>query len=206
MSLNIAIVNYGMGNLHSVYKRLTQLNLQPVLATSYAEIMKADKIVMPGVGHFEKAMENLKKLGIYDALNEAVLVKKKPILGICLGMQLMAKKSEEGDAEGFGWFDADVMKFRIQDQVKFKVPQTGWNTVQICKESTLLEGIENESEFYFLHSYHYNNTSSGDILTKTGFEYEFVSAVEKDNIFGTQFHPEKSHSSGTRLFKNFIQI
>lgn len=206
MSLNIAIVNYGMGNLHSVYKRISQLNLQPVLATSYAEIMKADKIVMPGVGHFEKAMENLKRMGMYDALNEAVLIRKKPILGICLGMQLMATKSEEGDAEGFGWFDASVMRFRIQDRIKYKVPQTGWNTVNICKDSTLMAGIENESEFYFLHSYHYTNTSATDVLTKTEFEYEFVSAVEKENIFGTQFHPEKSHSSGTQLFKNFIQI
>ena len=195
-----------MGNLHSVYKSFKRLNANPQIITSGKDVMNADKIVMPGVGHFEKAMENLKQLGMYDALNEAVLVKKKPILGICLGMQLMAEKSEEGDAKGFGWFDANVMRFRIKDQVKYKVPQTGWNTVNICKDSLLLKGIENESEFYFLHSYHYTNTSSNDILTKTGFEYEFVSAVEKDNIFGTQFHPEKSHSSGTQLFKNFIQI
>lgn len=206
MELNIAIINYGMGNLHSVFKKLKQVGANPQLATTKNEIMSADKIVLPGVGHFEKAIENLKQLGIYDALNEAVLVKKTPILGICLGMQLMATESEEGNAKGFGWIDSSVKQFKIENKLKYKVPQTGWNTVNICKESRLLKGIENESEFYFLHSYHYADTNPDDILTKTDFEYEFVSAVEKENIYGTQFHPEKSHLAGTQLFKNFIEL
>ena len=206
MSLNVAIINYGMGNLHSVYRKLCLLDAHPVFATTPNEIFKADKIILPGVGHFGKAIENLKELGIYDALNEVVLIKKIPILGICLGVQLMAKESEEGNAVGFGWFDARVVKFKIQNKIKYKVPQTGWNTINICKKSSLLKNIDNHSEFYFLHSYHYEAMEQNDILTKTDYEYEFVSAVEKENIFGTQFHPEKSHNSGAQLLKNFIQI
>lgn len=206
MPPSIAIINYGMGNLHSVYKKLSRLNAQAIIATTGEEILKADKIILPGVGHFGKTIENLKQSGIYDALNEAVLIKRIPILGICLGMQLMAKESEEGNAAGFGWLDARVVKFKIQNKIKYKVPQTGWNTINICKESSLLKNIDDHSEFYFLHSYHYVASNQKDVLTKTGYEYEFVSAVEKENIFGTQFHPEKSHSSGDRLFKNFIQL
>jgi len=206
MSAEIAIINYGMGNLHSVYKKLKQVGANPLLATTKAEILAADKIVLPGVGHFEKAIDNLKQLGVYDALNEAVLVKKTPILGICLGMQLMATESEEGNAKGFGWIKSTVKQFKIENRLKYKVPQTGWNTIHISKESKLLKGIENKSEFYFLHSYHYAETNPADILTTTDFEYEFVSAVEKENIYGTQFHPEKSHAAGTQLFKNFIAL
>lgn len=206
MALNIAIVNYGMGNLHSVYRKLSQLDAHPVVATTANEILKADKIILPGVGHFEKAIENLRHLGLYDVLNEMVLIKKTPILGICLGMQLMAKESEEGNVAGFGWINSRVVKFKIQNKIKHKVPQTGWNTINICKESNLLKSIDDQSEFYFLHSYHYGVSDPNDILTTTDYENEFVSAVEKENIFGTQFHPEKSHNSGLQLLKNFIQI
>ncbi|HEU0111365.1 MAG TPA: imidazole glycerol phosphate synthase subunit HisH [Flavisolibacter sp.] len=202
----VAIIDYGMGNLHSVYKKLSGLKVRAIMATTPAEVLKADKIILPGVGHFGKAMQNLKNLGIYDSLNEAVLVKKTPILGICLGMQLMANESEEGNEPGFGWINARVVKFRIQNQLKYKVPQTGWNSINICKESSLLTNIENQSEFYFLHSYCYEGTEPVDRLTTTEFEYEYVSAVQKDHIFGTQFHPEKSHQQGLQLLKNFIQI
>lgn len=206
MSPTVAIVNYGMGNLHSVYRKLSGFNVHPLIASGRNEILKADKIILPGVGHFARAMQNLKQLGLYDVLNEAVLIKKKPILGICLGMQLMANTSEEGEATGFGWINAKVIRFRLQDNARYKVPQTGWNTVTICKDSELFQGIENNSEFYFLHSFHYADTCDDDQLTVTDFEYEYVSAVEKENIFGTQFHPEKSHKQGIQLFKNFIQI
>jgi len=206
MSLNIAIINYGMGNLHSVYRKLTQVGVNPVVATTPAQVAAADKIVLPGVGHFEKAMHNLRELGLYDLLNEVVLVKKVPILGICLGMQLMARKSEEGNASGFGWFSGEVQRFRITDTIKHKVPQTGWNTAHICKESPLLQNIADDSEFYFLHSYHYKTADETEVLCRTDFEYEFVSAISKENIFGVQFHPEKSHDTGTRLLKNFIEL
>src|SRR6266508_3053911 len=121
MAINIAIINYVMGNLHSVYKKLSQFDVDPVIATTTAQILKADKILLPGVGHFETAIGHLKKIGIYDALNEAVLIRKKQILGICLGMQLMAKGSEEGNVAGFGWVDAIVIKFNIKNKIKHKV-------------------------------------------------------------------------------------
>jgi imidazole glycerol-phosphate synthase subunit HisH len=206
MPLTVAIVNYGMGNLHSVYRKLSALNVTPILACTADEIDKADKIILPGVGHFGKAMQNLRAQGLYDSLNEAVLVKKVPILGICLGMQLMAKESEEGEEAGLGWFDAKVIRFRIENPIRYKVPQTGWNTVSLCKKSDLFRDVQNNSEFYFLHSYHYADTIHDDNLTITDFQYEYVSAVEKENIFGTQFHPEKSHGQGVQLLKNFIQI
>ena len=206
MAIKVAIIDYGMGNLHSVYKKLSEFDVDPVVASTEEEIAKADKILLPGVGHFEAAINHLKDLGLFDALNEAVLIRKKQILGICLGMQLMAKESEEGNVAGFGWLDAHVIKFQIKDKIRHKVPQTGWNTVNICKESSLFRNIDNHSEFYFLHSYHYEASEPKDVLTETQYEYDFVSAVEKDNIFGTQFHPEKSHDAGAELLKNFIRI
>ena len=206
MALQIAIVDYGMGNLHSVYKKLSELDASPVIACTADEVRNADKLLLPGVGHFETAITHLKERGIYDALNEAVLVRKKQILGICLGMQLMAKRSEEGNADGFGWIDAYVVKFKVKDKIRHKVPQTGWNTIDICKESSLFNDIENHSEFYFLHSYHCEVAEPDDVLTTTEYEYDFVSAVERENIYGTQFHPEKSHSAGTKLLQNFIRI
>jgi len=206
MSLQVAVIDYGMGNLHSVCKKLSEFDACPVIATTADQVMNADKILLPGVGHFETAMSNLKKIGLYDALNEAVLIRKKQILGICLGMQLMANESEEGNADGFGWIDACVVKFKVKDKIRHKVPQTGWNTINICKESSLFKDIDDHSEFYFLHSYHCEVSEPGDVLTKTEYEYDFVSAVEKENIYGTQFHPEKSHTAGTRLLENFIRI
>lgn len=206
MSVKLAIVNYGMGNLHSVVRKMSGLDVHTVIASTANEIRDADKIILPGVGHFAKAMENLRQLGLYEALNEAVIVKKKAILGICLGMQLMAKESEEGNSAGLGWIDARVVRFNIKDTIRYKVPQTGWNTINICKKTSLLQKVEDNSEFYFLHSYHYSNTLREDALTTTVFQYEYVSAVEKENIFGTQFHPEKSHRQGMQLLKNFIQI
>lgn len=206
VSISIAIINCGWGNLQSIYKKLSELKAIPVVAISADQVKNADKILLPGVGHFETAMRHLKEVGIYDSLNEAVLIQKKQILGICLGMEMMAKKSEEGNATGFGWLDTCVIKFKVKDKVRYKVPHTGWNTVDICKESSLFKNIKDHSEFYFLHSYHFDRIGQNDIAAKTEYEYDFVSVVEKENIFATQFHPEKSHCAGIELLKNFIRI
>ena len=204
--MKIAIVDYGMSNLFSVYKKIKQLKAHPFIAISASEILSADKIVIPGVGHFGKAIDNLKLSGAYDALNEAAVVKKIPVLGICLGMQLMAEKSEEGDARGFGWVKGKVVKFRIGHSDKFKIPQTGWNTINIKKESTLLKGLNGQEEFYFLHSYHMEVADERDILASTNYSYEYVSAIESENFLGTQFHPEKRHGPGAKILKNFIEL
>jgi imidazole glycerol-phosphate synthase subunit HisH len=202
----IAIVNYGMGNLNSVKKKLTRLGINVVISNNPSDISKADKLILPGVGHFQKAVENLKQLQLWDILNDIVLLKQRPILGICLGMQLMAKHSQEGDAEGFGWFDAEVIKFNVNDNLIHKIPHTGWNQIIKVKNSLLMKDIPDLSEFYFVHSYHLECNHKADILNETEYEYKFVSAVEKGNIFGVQYHPEKSHDIGEQLLKNFLSL
>lgn len=206
MPNQIVIVDYGMGNLNSVKQKLTYLKIDAIISSDAKIIEQADKIILPGVGHFGKAMESLNALNLVDVLNEQVLIKKKSILGICLGMQLMANKSEEGNVDGLGWFDADVVKFKINDTLKYKIPHTGWNQIEIVKESTLMKGIPDFSEFYFVHSYHFETKNKKDILNETEYEYKFVSAVEKENIFGVQYHPEKSHDVGELLLRNFINL
>ncbi len=206
MTKKIAIIDYGMGNHFSVQKKMKLLDYEVITTHKLSEIEAADKIILPGVGHFGKAMEHLKELNLISILNKEVLVKKKPILGICLGMQLMATKSEEGNSEGLNWIDATVEKFKIEDQLKYKVPHTGWNQIEIAKQSQLLKGIENLSEFYFVHAYHFNCNNQEDILCTTDYEFKFSSAVERDNIYGVQFHPEKSHDTGLQLLKNFVEL
>jgi glutamine amidotransferase len=200
------IIDYGMGNLHSVKKKLQRIGLTAEISNNPVVIAQATKLILPGVGHFSKAIHNLKALHLFDALNEAVLVRKTPILGICLGLQLMAKHSEEGDDDGFGWFDAEVVHFNIQDQLKHKVPHMGWNNVNAMKQSALFDGIPESQEFYFVHSYHIKSNKKEDVLATTEYEYSFVSALEKDNIFGVQFHPEKSHDVGEKMLSNFLKL
>ncbi|OSZ80512.1 imidazole glycerol phosphate synthase subunit HisH [Chitinophagaceae bacterium IBVUCB2] len=204
MKTRVCIPDFGMGNLHSVERSLCRMNVNPVVSADPREIEKADKIILPGVGHFKKAMENLVTLQMIDVLNEFVLVNKKPILGICLGMQLMADRSDEGDVAGFGWMDGSVKKIKVNDGLKYKIPHTGWNQAMICKDSPLLKNIPDRSEFYFLHAYHFIANDRADVLTETIYETRFPSAVARENIFGVQFHPEKSHATGAALLQNFI--
>jgi len=202
----IMIVDYGMGNLHSVKKKLVRLGVNANISNNPQFITKASKIILPGVGHFSMAVRNLKRLNLFYALNEAVIVKKVPIFGICLGIQLMTKYSEEGDVQGFGWFDAEVVRFDIMDKLKHKIPHMGWNTVCPKKPSKLFDGIPANSEFYFVHSYHILSNCQDDVLAITDYEYPFVSALERDSIFGVQFHPEKSHDVGEKLLSNFLKL
>ncbi len=206
MPQKIAVLDSGMGNHFSVVKRLLKFNCDAYIAQSNKDINEADKIILPGVGHFAKAVENIKGLGIWDSLNEAVLIKKKPILGICLGMQLMAKSSEEGNAEGLGWFDANVVRFKVSENTNFKIPHIGWNSVAQKKDSNLFSNISEQSEFYFVHAYHMQVSKIQDILGESSYAYDFVSAVERENIFGVQFHPEKSHDSGNLLLQNLTKL
>jgi imidazole glycerol-phosphate synthase subunit HisH len=202
----IAIVDYGMGNLGSVKRKLDIIGVKSIITDSITDLKYADKLILPGVGHFARAMNEIKQRGFYGVLNSSVLISKKPILGICLGMQLMAKYSEEGDAEGLGWIDATVVRFRIKDKIRNKIPHTGWNNVFPKKESSLFKRIELKSGFYFVHSYHLLCKNEADILSETEYEYNFVSSLQKDNIYGVQFHPEKSHIEGERLLENFANL
>ncbi len=151
-------------------------------------------------------MANLEELRLLDALNEAVLVKRKAVLGICLGMQLMATMSQESDRPGLQWLDAEAVRLKISAADRHKVPHMGWNRIQIKKVSALMKGVENHSEFYFAHSYHLKINDRSDLLTETEYGVSFPSAVERNNIFGVQFHPEKSHRVGVQVLKNFIEL
>jgi imidazole glycerol-phosphate synthase subunit HisH len=204
--MNVTILDYGMGNINSIKKRLVKLGINPTISADVNEIKKADKLILPGIGHFSQAMERLNSLNLVEILNEEVLIKKKPILGICLGMQLMAKFSEEGNVNGLGWFDADIVKFNIKDTFKYKVPHVGWNQIQIKKQSIIMDSIADLSEFYFVHSYFCKCNNESDVLNNTDHESIFASAIERENIFGVQYHPEKSHSVGEKLIKNFCTI
>jgi len=206
MPSKIVIVDYGMGNLNSVKRTLGRMKVNSVITSNRKEILNSDKIILPGVGHFGKAMFNLKKLDLLDILNEAVLVKKIPILGICLGMQLMTNGSEEGNEAGFGWFDAEVIKFQVSEKIRHKIPHIGWNKIRIKKESLLMNLIPEMSDFYFVHSYHLKINNQFDILNETHYDFLYPSAIERDNIFGVQYHPEKSHDVGARLLNNFIKL
>ena len=206
MKQTLTIVDYRMGNLNSVKKKLDRLKTTVSITSNPRDIVKADKIILLGVGHFAKAMKNIKELDLVDALNEIAIVKKKPVLGICLGMQLMAKDSEEGKTEGLGWLDANVRKMQVDDTLKFKIPHTGWNKIIQSKKSHLMKGIPESSEFYFVHSYYLKPNETSNTLNETEYSFKFTSAIEKDNIFGVQYHPEKSHDVGEVLLKNFISL
>ena len=204
---SIGIVDLGAGNINSVKRALRRIEIAASVTTAAHHLEAFDKIILPGVGHFGRAMAELKSRGLYDALNEAVLVKRKPVLGICLGMELMARRSEEGDADGLGWLDAEAVKFRFNDKRHFKAPHMGWNTVVADQDSSLFKGITSgEDEFYFAHSYYLGLTNEADAVATTSYETTFPSAIERDNIFGVQFHPEKSHAAGLKILRNFADI
>ena len=200
------ILNYNMGNLFSVEKKLKSLGAKVQLSAQAADILKADKIILPGVGHFGKAMDQLRKLDLLEALNEAVLERKTPILGICLGMQLMTQGSEEGGVEGLGWFDCSTERMRVNDSLRYKIPHTGWNTIEHPENDTLLNGVPSGSEMYFVHAYGVLQAKEEEILCATNYEQNFVSALRKEHIVGMQFHPEKSHDAGFQLLRNFNQF
>lgn len=205
-SPRVAIVDYGMGNLHSVQRKLDRIGVRGHVTSNPEEVLRADKLLLPGVGHFGKAMEHLEALDLLASLNEAVLARKTPILGICLGMQLFARGSEEGGASGLSWIDADVVRFAIDDMRRFKVPQMGWNDVRIARSTPLLEGLTEQSEFYFVHAYHMVCDDSTDVLCETDYGYTFASAVQRENVYGVQFHPEKSHDAGEAILRNFLYL
>jgi glutamine amidotransferase len=200
------VIDYGAGNLQSVHRRLVSVGAKVKVSSDPEQIANAEKIVLPGVGHFGNAMENLLARGLIEGLNEAVLGRGVPILGICLGMQLMASSSTEGEVRGLGWLKGSVVRFDVADHLRFKVPHMGWNQVRRAKDSALLQDIPDLSEFYFVHSYHYLPEREGDALLISDYAYPFTCAVEKDNIYGVQFHPEKSHEVGMKMLRNFVQL
>ncbi len=203
----VVIIDYGMGNLRSVVKAFHRVNIKASISNNPDIIAKAEKLVLPGVGHFKRGMQHLKELNIIPLLNERVLTNHVPILGICLGMQLFSKHSEEGNTDGLSWFDAETIKFDLDHSTteNLKIPHMGWNSIQVKKNHLTLNGLNADRLLYFVHSYHVVCHKERDILAQTHYGHQFVSAIQKDNIVGVQFHPEKSHKTGLQIIKNFCE-
>ncbi|MGE9746027.1 imidazole glycerol phosphate synthase subunit HisH [Bdellovibrio bacteriovorus] len=203
----ITIVDYGMGNLGSIRNMLKRVGAQSQITSDSVEIEKASKIILPGVGAFSTGMEKLKELNLVQLLNKKALDEKVPILGICLGMQIMCKSSEEGEGPGLGWVNADVKKFQFpREDTLHKVPHIGWNYISPKKEHPLVGGFDAKTRFYFVHSYYVKCTDEADVLARTQYGIEFDSMFAVDNIIGAQFHPEKSHRFGMDLLRRFSDI
>ncbi len=200
----ISIIDYGMGNLLSVFNALDMLGVDVSICSDPREINDADRIILPGVGAFGNCMQNLIKKGFMDYLEDAVINQQKPILGICLGMQLFAKRSfEGGEHKGFGWLDADIIRITPSDP-GFRVPHVGWNNIHYSDKCLFFKGLPSSPDFYFVHSYYMKCHDKNDIIATCNYGMEVTAAVQKNNIFATQFHPEKSQEFGLTVLENFI--
>ena len=203
----IVIIDYGMGNLGSIQNMLKKIGVQAEISSKRHDIESADKLILPGVGAFDAGLKNLDERGLIPVLQNQVIKNKTPILGICLGMQLMTKSSEEGDRPGLGWIDATTVRFKFgKEEQNLKIPHMGWNTVNLKKQITLFRDMFEEPRFYFVHSYHVICNNEENILATTNYGDDFVSAFQKGNIIGVQFHPEKSHKFGMKILKNFVDF
>lgn len=201
----IAIVDYGIGNLGSIRNMLKKVGANCEVTADPDRLKKASKLILPGVGAFDAGMASLNKSGLIPLLNAQVLCKKVPILGICLGMQLMTRRSEEGVLSGLGWVEAKTVRFAPPSGSNLKVPHMGWNVVKKSKKSPLLTGAEAEERFYFVHSYFVCCKQPSNVLLYAEYVHRFDAAFEVGNVMGVQFHPEKSHKFGMRLLRNFVE-
>jgi len=205
----IVILDYGVGNLGSIQNMILRAGGESIISSDLDLIASAKGFILPGVGTFDHGMEKLKSSGMLDILESRVIKHGVPILGICLGMQMLFNNSEEGDIPGLGWIDGSVQKFKFEKQnplKKIKIPHMGWNIVTPKVSQSLFKGFEDDVRFYFVHSYHVVCNDKENILATTQYGYNFTSSVCKNNIYGAQFHPEKSHRFGMNLFKNFMEI
>jgi glutamine amidotransferase len=200
----IVIVDYGMGNLGSIVNMFKKIGVKAVISGDLEVVAAAPKLLLPGVGSFDRAMECIHALDLKSVLDEQALVVKKPILGICLGMQLLTRGSEEGKLPGLGWVAADSVRFPSMPGLR--IPHMGWNVVQSATPSLLTQNLPVESRFYFVHSYHVRVDEEQNSILKCQYGVSFDAAVQKENIFGAQFHPEKSHRFGMQLLRNFAAL
>lgn len=202
----IVVLDTGCANIGSILSMSKKMGFDAIPTSNYKDIVSAQKIILPGVGHFDAGMQALRSLDMIDCLKEKVLIDKTPILGICLGMQLLCNSSEEGNSAGLGLIDADVKSFSSFINSDLKIPHMGWNNVNVVKKNPLINIEETTNRFYFVHSYFVQCNSPSDILTTTQYGIQFTSSFLKENIMGVQFHPEKSHKFGMNLLKNFSKI
>lgn len=203
----ITIIDYGVGNINAFVNVYKRLSIPTTIAKTANDLEGIQKIILPGVGHFDHAMSELIKSGMREKLDELVMVHKVPIIGICVGMQMMGNSSDEGTLAGLGWIDASIKKF---DETKIKqvtrLPHMGWNDVNPVILNSLFEGLEKDALFYFLHSYYFECNNSADILATSDYGGQFTCAAHHENVYGIQFHPEKSHHYGEMLLHNFAKL
>jgi len=202
----ITIIDYNMGNFAAIKNMLKKLG-HDAIVTSDAEVLReSSKIILPGVGSFDYGMENLDKLGLIEVLYQKVIKEKTPILGVCLGMQLLTKSSEEGLKPGLGYIDAKTVKFKFNETSNFKIPNMGWNSIKLYQRNSILDSEYESQRFYFVHSYYISCNEKKDILASSIYGIEFVSAFQHENILGVQFHPEKSHKYGLEVLDKFAKM
>ena len=203
----IAIIDYGLGNVRAFSNVYKILNIPAIIAKQAKDLFEATKVILPGVGAFDFAMSMLEKSGMRPILDEIVLRRHVPVLGVCVGMQMLASSSEEGRLPGLGWIDGEVKRFIFSScPDSRRVPHMGWNTIRPVKNNTLLQNLDHDARFYFLHSYYFQCHTSENIIAVTDYGGEFASAVNSGNVSGVQFHPEKSHQWGIQLLENFAKI
>ncbi len=203
----IAIIDYGLGNVLAFKNVFNRLNVPVAVAKSPNDLAGATRLILPGVGSFDYAMKEFDRSGLREAVEHLVLGSEIPILGVCVGMQMLARSSDEGESQGLGWIDADVKKFdtsRMQRVIH--LPHMGWNDVIPVANGNLFRGLEEGARFYFLHSYYFQCHNPTNVLATSGYGMQFSSAVRRNNIYGVQFHPEKSHQFGSQLLKNFAEL
>jgi imidazole glycerol-phosphate synthase subunit HisH len=200
----IHIVHYGLGNVGSIRNMLHRLGFEAKLVSEPDEIRSAEKLILPGVGAFDRGMEELHRRGLVETLNERVIGDGVPILGVCLGMQLFSKGSEEGDRPGLGWIDAETVRFALpEDGKELRLPHMGWNSICVERSTPLLQDLPEDKRFYFVHSYHVRCNNEDLVAARSRYGVDFTCAVSSRNIYGTQFHPEKSHRFGMKVLSNF---
>lgn len=199
----IVILNYGMGNVGSIHNMFKKIGYQSVISNDPDIIRSAGKIILPGIGTFDEGISRLNESGLSDLIRQQALVARKPILGICLGMQLLGRRSEEGKLEGLGLIPFDNRRFSFPESNNLKIPHMGWDRVSLHGDDPILTGLDNHQRYYFVHSYHAVCDNEANVLMHCDYGYPFTAAVCQDNIYGTQFHPEKSHRFGMALLKNF---
>ncbi len=201
----ITIVDYGLGNIASILNMIRKVGGKARVSSDANNLLTASKLIIPGVGSFDHGAKQLEKMGLFSAIQEIAL-KETPILGICLGMQLLANRSEEGKMKGLGLIDADFKRFSFPDNSTNRIPHVGWNHVTPLKDNLLIPNDNSEQRFYFTHSYHAVCKNDSDVLATTEYGYSFTTAYFRNNIFGVQFHPEKSHRFGMSLMKRFLDF
>ena len=204
----LTIINYKAGNVRSIQNMLKKIGVKSIISDKVEDIENADKLILPGVGSFDYGMEQLEKSGLIPVLNKKVIENKTPILGICLGVQLFTKGSDEGQKKGLAWFDAQTVSFdKSKLPESYKIPHMGWSEINYNENCKLFKNLhELPPRFYFVHSYHIKAKNKSDIIATTTYGYEFVVGLKKDNIIGVQFHPEKSHKFGMQVLRNFSNI